>query len=63
MQTLPESTDELDRDRPLVIHCRSGPRGQHAVSYLRAAGFDNAVNLAGGILEWAEKYDPDMQVY
>jgi molybdopterin/thiamine biosynthesis adenylyltransferase/rhodanese-related sulfurtransferase len=63
LQSLPGALDELDRDVPVVIHCRSGPRGTNAVAYLRSMGFDDAVNLAGGILAWAEAYDPDMQVY
>jgi len=63
LQTLPETLDELDRDRPIIIHCRSGPRGVNAVAYLRSLGYEDAVNLTGGILAWAEAYDPDMPVY
>ncbi|MFV1986395.1 MAG: molybdopterin-synthase adenylyltransferase MoeB [Gemmatimonadota bacterium] len=63
LQTLPEALDDLDRDRPVIIHCRSGPRGTTAVAYLQSAGYEDVVNLAGGILAWAEAFDPDMQVY
>ncbi len=61
--TLPEQLGSLDRERPLIIHCRSGPRGTNAVAYLRTMGYENAVNLAGGILAWAEEIDPEMPVY
>ena len=63
LATLPQAVENLDASEPLIIHCRSGPRGDRAVEYLRAVGFDNAVNLAGGILAWAEEIDPAMPQY
>ncbi len=63
LATLPQAVESLDASEPLIIHCRSGPRGDRAVEYLRAVGFDNAVNLAGGILAWAEEIDPAMPQY
>ena len=63
LATLPEAVESLDAAEPLIIHCRSGPRGDRAVAYLRASGFENAVNLAGGILAWAEEIDPEMPQY
>ncbi len=63
LATLPEAVESFDASEPLIIHCRSGPRGDRAVEYLRAVGFDNAVNLAGGILAWAEEIDPAMPQY
>ena len=63
LATLPEAVESLDASEPLIIHCRSGPRGDQAVEYLRAVGFDTAVNLAGGILAWAEEIDPAMPQY
>lgn len=56
--------DEIDRDKPVVIHCRSGKRSAQAVQLLQqAGGFDNLSNLKGGILAWKETFDPDMVVY
>lgn len=63
LQTLHQAIDDLSRDIPVIIHCRSGPRGTNAVAYLRSQGYDDAVNLTGGILAWAEAYDPEMQTY
>lgn len=45
---------ELPDDEELVVHCRSGARSGRAVEFLRAQGYD-AVNVAGGILAWAEE--------
>ncbi|WP_420464266.1 molybdopterin-synthase adenylyltransferase MoeB [Candidatus Palauibacter sp.] len=63
LATLPKAVDGLDRSTPLIVHCRSGPRGDRAVAYLRAVGFEHAVNLAGGILAWAEEIEPEMPQY
>ena len=43
LQSLPEELDTFDREVPLIIHCRTGPRGTNAVAYLQSVGFDNAV--------------------
>jgi adenylyltransferase/sulfurtransferase len=47
----------------VIIHCRSGARSQKAALALKAAGFTNVKNLAGGILAWADKIDPTMPKY
>jgi adenylyltransferase/sulfurtransferase len=47
----------------IVVHCRSGARSQKAALSLKAAGFTNVSNLAGGILAWADKIDPTMAKY
>jgi molybdopterin/thiamine biosynthesis adenylyltransferase/rhodanese-related sulfurtransferase len=47
----------------IIIHCRSGARSQKAALVLKAAGFTNVSNLAGGILAWADKIDPTMAKY
>ncbi|UCG76862.1 MAG: molybdopterin-synthase adenylyltransferase MoeB [Gemmatimonadota bacterium] len=62
MDRLPSLLGELDSGRPLVIYCRTGVRSAHVVDALRAAGFE-AVNLKGGIVAWAEAFDPEMPVY
>lgn len=54
---------ELDPDRHIVVHCRSGKRSADAVEFLRRQGFEKVQNLAGGILAWADKIDPKMQKY
>jgi adenylyltransferase/sulfurtransferase len=63
LDELPHRLDELERDRPLILMCRSGVRSGRAVSQLRSLGYDNTVNLAGGILAWAATFDPDMRTY
>jgi rhodanese-related sulfurtransferase len=55
--------DELPRTGTLVLQCHSGGRSEHAARLLREAGFDNAVNLEGGIDAWSVEIDPDMPRY
>jgi sulfur-carrier protein adenylyltransferase/sulfurtransferase len=52
-----------EKDRNIVIHCRSGARSQKAALVLKNAGFTHVENLAGGILAWADKIDPTMPKY
>jgi sulfur-carrier protein adenylyltransferase/sulfurtransferase len=60
---LPRRFEELSRDRDLVVQCRSGVRSAKAVAFLRRHGFERAVNLKGGILEWIDRIDPSQPKY
>ncbi|HKO15474.1 MAG TPA: MBL fold metallo-hydrolase [Gemmatimonadaceae bacterium] len=42
----------LPRDLSLVVHCHGGTRSAIAASLLRAAGFSNVTDLAGGFAGW-----------
>ena len=60
---LPNRLNELDRDREIVIHCKTGGRSQRAAELLQKSGFKNVVNLAGGITGWATDVDPKLPKY
>jgi rhodanese-related sulfurtransferase len=49
---LEKRASELSRDLPVIIHCRSGKRGEQAVAKLQALGFTQVQNLEGGIQAW-----------
>lgn len=51
LSQLATSASSIDRERPVVIYCRTGSRSAMATQALRHAGFD-AHNLAGGLVEW-----------
>ncbi|QTE30189.1 ThiF family adenylyltransferase [Pengzhenrongella sicca] len=53
----------LPRDRPLVLHCKSGVRSAQAGLALRAAGFGDVSHLAGGVLAWVDDVDPSLARY
>ena len=44
--------DELPEDRPIVTHCQTGARNAVVASALRAAGFDNVIELEGSYEGW-----------
>ncbi len=45
-----------DKDREIIVHCRSGARSGNAKALLIQSGFTNVKNLIGGMLEWQTKY-------
>jgi adenylyltransferase/sulfurtransferase len=63
LPTLPQRFGELDREREIVVHCKSGMRSQKAIQFLRTQGFRNLKNLKGGILAWADQVDPTVPKY
>jgi rhodanese-related sulfurtransferase len=48
---LPKKLNELPKDQPVIVVCRSGPRGREAAHLLQSQGYDVA-NLVGGIHGW-----------
>jgi sulfur-carrier protein adenylyltransferase/sulfurtransferase len=61
--TLPNELASLDPGREIVVHCKSGKRSAQALQQLRAAGFRQVWNLAGGIDRWAREVDPAVARY
>lgn len=50
-----EELDDL-KDEEIIIHCRSGKRSMQACMVLEQVGFNNVVNVTGGVMAWQEKY-------
>lgn len=48
------SPPEIDRDRPIAVHCKSGYRSMIACSLLQRAGFRNVTNVIGGFDAWQQ---------
>jgi hydroxyacylglutathione hydrolase len=44
--------DDLDRGRPVAVHCKSGYRSSIAASLLQRAGFPDVLNVVGGFDAW-----------
>jgi adenylyltransferase/sulfurtransferase len=59
-----EYAPKISKDKPVVIHCRSGVRSAKAIRELEEAfGFDNLYNLKGGILAWSKEIDASIPSY
>jgi rhodanese-related sulfurtransferase len=48
------SPPEIDRERPVAVHCKSGYRSMIACSLLQRAGFKNVTNVIGGFDAWQQ---------
>ena len=53
-----EKASKLDKNRPVLVYCRSGKRSMTAASALEEMGFTRIVNLNGGMLAWEEADKP-----
>ena len=60
---LQEVLADLDPEEDMVVYCRTGHRSAIAVKQLASVGFERAVNLRGGINEWARRIDPSLPTY
>jgi sulfur-carrier protein adenylyltransferase/sulfurtransferase len=60
---VPQRLAEIDRDREVVVQCRSGARSQRIAEFLKQSGYPQVFNLAGGILAWSDEIDPKVQKY
>jgi rhodanese-related sulfurtransferase len=63
MNQVPQRLAEIDRNREIVVQCRSGARSQRVAEFLAAQGYPNVKNLAGGILAWSDQIDPKVPKY
>lgn len=55
--------NEIPRDQPIVVHCRTGVRSAEVTRWLEDEGYNDVVNLAGGINAWASKIDTSLPTY
>ena len=58
LNDVPQRLAEVDRDREVVVHCKSGGRSQAAAEFLQQAGYPRVANLTGGILAWSRPDRP-----
>ena len=56
---------QIPKDKPLMVHCRSGVRSAHSIGFLGEIGYDEdqMYNVVGGILAWADQIDPSLPKY
>ena len=55
MMTVPNNLNKIPKDREIYMLCRSGIRSYDVSAYLCELGYD-AVNLAGGIIEYRGRF-------
>ncbi len=56
--------DEVRKDIPVIIQCRSGKRSAAVISHMNSNfGYTNLLNLVGGILAYANEIDTSLEQY
>lgn len=63
MHLIPAKMNEFDPNQEIVCICHSGARSAQVVQFLQRHGFGHAINLLGGVEEWANSVDPTMPHY
>ncbi len=61
--TIHDRLVEIPRTETTVVMCKSGVRSARAIEFLRGQGFENLLNLEGGLDAWREQVDPAMRKY
>ena len=55
--------DKISKDKDVVIHCKSGGRSGNVVNALMSRGYNNVMNMKGGILAWSAEIDNSIPTY
>lgn len=63
MAAVPARQEELDPTQPVVCICHHGARSMAVAAFLERAGFEQVINLSGGIHGWALQVDSSMPTY
>lgn len=57
-------TDRISKDKPVIIHCKSGGRSGVIINELeKRFGYTNLYNLKGGIIAYAKEIDSSLSTY
>jgi sulfur-carrier protein adenylyltransferase/sulfurtransferase len=60
---IPDRLTEITQSEKTVVMCKSGARSARAIEFLRSKGFDNLLNLEGGLDAWRAEVDPSLPKY
>lgn len=51
----------LDKEKPVMVYCKSGGRSAKASARLKELGFKNITDLEGGITNWKSEEKPTVK--
>jgi len=64
MAEVQDRVDEISKDQPVIVLCRSGKRAQSVANLLESdLNFSNVVIVEGGILAWIDQVDNQLEAY
>jgi rhodanese-related sulfurtransferase len=57
---LPDRLNEIPKDKPIVVVCRSGNRSAAGRDILKQNGYTNVTSMAGGLTNWKAQGFPTL---
>ena len=54
LNDVPNRLNDIPKDKPVIVTCRSGNRSGQATDFLRQQGYTNVHNMTGGINAWQQ---------
>jgi rhodanese-related sulfurtransferase len=60
--TFDEDISKLDKEKPVILYCRSGARSAKCAKKLKDAGFEKIYDLQGGISKWKHSEELKIEV-
>lgn len=63
MGDVANALEQLDPKQTIVVICHHGMRSMQVAQYLETVGYDDVINLSGGIDAWAREIDSSVPVY
>lgn len=63
MSQMADRWNEIPREKPVVVFCHHGIRSVTLIRQLQAAGYNNLINMIGGINAWTKEVDPSIPSY
>ena len=49
---IPNRLSEIPKDKEIIVICQSGARSSSAVKFLTQQGYENVINVSGGMGAW-----------
>jgi len=63
MRDVPAGAGEIDREAQVAVICHHGGRSARVARFLESQGYENVVNVDGGIDAYAERIDQNVPRY
>lgn len=63
MHEIPARLAEIDPQRPVICVCHHGMRSLQVAHFLARQGYEEVINLEGGIDAWSQQVDPGVPRY
>ena len=63
LSKIPDRYASIPKERTVIVFCHHGMRSLKVQDFLATKGFDNVINMQGGIHAWSTNVDPQVPHY